>query len=168
MPGFCNGINVLPKSPLMTRIEMCQGSPGEFEASSHKYNYNYYLANGIYLKWCTSVKPVVKPQGKKQLDFHNAQATARKDVERVFEICKLNFLTRDFFLHSVITKNERDQDLDYSFYDLMGRPVCVQGREERIARFLSSYHSIRDSDVHNNLQTDLIEEWWKWNGQQSP
>jgi hypothetical protein len=27
------------------------------------------------------VKPVVKPKGKKKLDFHNAHAAARKDVE---------------------------------------------------------------------------------------
>jgi hypothetical protein len=76
---------------------MCQGPPGEFEASSHKYNYNYYLANGIYPKWCTFVKPVVKPQGKKQLDFHNAQAMARKYVERVFEILQAQFSYERFF-----------------------------------------------------------------------
>jgi hypothetical protein len=32
------------------------------------------------------VKPVIHPQGKKQTQFHNAQAAARKDVERAFEI----------------------------------------------------------------------------------
>jgi hypothetical protein len=47
-------------------------------------------------------------------------------------------------------ENECGQDLDYSFYNLMRRLLCVQKKEETIARFLNSYHSIRDSDMHNN------------------
>jgi hypothetical protein len=39
--------------------------------------------------------------------------------------------------------------------------------EERVAHFITSYHLIRNNDVHNDFQNDLIEEWWKWNGQQS-
>jgi hypothetical protein len=86
MPGSCNDINVLERSPLMTRIAICEGPLVEFEANVHKYNYGYYLANDIYTKWCSFVKPVVNPEVKKQLDFHNAQAVAMKDVERVFGI----------------------------------------------------------------------------------
>jgi hypothetical protein len=52
----------------------------EFEANSHKYNYGYFLADVIYPKWFTFVKSVVNPEGKKQVDFHNAQAVAMKDV----------------------------------------------------------------------------------------
>jgi hypothetical protein len=68
-------------------------------------------------------------------------------------------------MHNMIIENEHGQNLDYS-YELMGRPVHVRGREERIAKFLESYHSIRDYEVHKNLQKDLIDEWWKWNGNQ--
>jgi hypothetical protein len=39
--------------------------------------------------------------------------------------------------------------------------------EERVARFITSYHAIRNNDVHDDLQNDLIEKWGKWNGQQS-
>jgi hypothetical protein len=37
------------------------------------------------------VKPVVQPTGKKQLKFHNAQAAARKDIERAFGILQDKF-----------------------------------------------------------------------------
>jgi hypothetical protein len=78
MSGSCNDINVLQRSPLMTWIAMGEGPPVEFEENGHKYNYGYYLPDDIYPKWCSLVKAVVKHQGKKQLDFRNAQAAARK------------------------------------------------------------------------------------------
>jgi hypothetical protein len=28
------------------------------------------------------------------------------------------------------------------------------------------YKAIRDDDVHDQLQEDLIEDWWTWNDQQ--
>jgi hypothetical protein len=36
-----------------------------------------------------------------------------------------------------------------------------------VARFINSCHAIPNNDVHDDLQSDLIEDWWKWNGQQS-
>ena len=37
------------------------------------------------------MKPLKKPEGKKNLDFHNAQAAARKYVERAFGILQAQF-----------------------------------------------------------------------------
>ena len=37
------------------------------------------------------MKPLKKPEGRKNLDFHNAQVTARKDVERDFGILQAQF-----------------------------------------------------------------------------
>ena len=62
-----------------------------FEVNSRTYNYGYYLADGIYPRWSAFVKPVAKPEGKKELVFHNAQAAARKDVERAFGILQSQF-----------------------------------------------------------------------------
>ena len=72
MLGSCNGINVLQWSPLMNRIANGETTPMEFVANGHTYNYGYYLADGIYPKWQTFMKPLKKPEGKKNLDFHNA------------------------------------------------------------------------------------------------
>jgi hypothetical protein len=33
-----------------------------------------------------------------------------------------------------------------------------------MARFMASYHAIRDNETHDELQQDLIEEWWNWFG----
>jgi hypothetical protein len=61
-------------------------------------------------------------------------------------------------MHNMIIGNERSQDLDYSFYDLMGHPMRVQKREQRVARFINSCHAIPNNDVHDDLQSDLIED----------
>ena len=68
--------------------------------------------------------------------------------------------------HNMIIENERGQDLDYSQYELLGHPVRVRRRAERVARFVASYHAIRRPATHNDLQKYLIEEWWAWNGRQ--
>ena len=81
MPGSLNDINVVTRSPLMNKIANGELSPVQFVANGRTYNYGYYLADGIYPKWQTFVKPLKKPEGKKNLDFHNAQAAARKDVD---------------------------------------------------------------------------------------
>ena len=92
MPGSLNDINVVNRSPLMNKIANGELPPVQFVANGRMYNYAYYLADGIYPKWQTLVKPLKKPEGKKNLDFHNAQAAARKDVERALGFCKRNLL----------------------------------------------------------------------------
>jgi hypothetical protein len=146
-------------------------------ANNHTYNYGYYLADGIYPRWQTFVKPVKYPTGKKKLMFHNAQASARKDVERAFEILQAQFaivreparfwdqnilwyiITACVIMHNMIIKNERGQKLDYTHYDLMGVPVQIRRRQDRLAQFISSCHAIRQEEMHDQLQLDIIEEW---------
>jgi hypothetical protein len=53
MPELYNDINVLQQSPLMIRIALREGPLVEFEANSYKYNYGYFLAEGIYPRWQT-------------------------------------------------------------------------------------------------------------------
>ena len=185
MPGSCNDINVLHRSPLMNRIANGETPPVEFVANGRTYRYGYFLADGIYPRWQTFVKPVHKPQGKKQSDFNKAQAAARKDVEGAFGILQAQFaivrgparfwdqeilwyiMNACVIMHNMIIEDERGQDLDYSFYDLMGQPVQVRRRAERVTRFIASYHSIRQAEVHDELQEDVMEEWWRWNGEQN-
>jgi hypothetical protein len=79
------------------------------------------------------LKPVVNPEGKKQVDFHNAHAAARKDVERVFGILKAQFsivqgptrfwdqevlwyiMNACVIMHNMIVDNEHGQELDYTY-----------------------------------------------------
>lgn len=184
MPGSCNDINVLNRSPLFAKLANGEHTPVEFEANGRTYNYGYYLADGIYPKWATFVKPVVSPQGKKELYFHNAQAAARKDVERAFGILQSQFaivrgparfwdqenlwyiMTACVILHNMILENERGQNQDYNVFDLMGHCVRPCKNANRIQRFLQVYHEIRDADTHVDLQKDLMEEWWTWHGKQ--
>ena len=128
------------------------------------------------------MKPVVAAQGKKEVDFHTVQAAARKDVERAFGILQAQFtivrgparfwdeemlwyiMNACVIMHNMIIQDERGQNVVYGTYELMGRPVRPRRGGDRVACFLESYHDIRDSDVHENLQKDLMEEWWSWYG----
>ena len=66
-------------------------------------------------------------------------------------------------MHNMIIENECGQDVDYSQYELLGYPVRVRWRAERVAHFVASYHAIQRAETHDDLQKDLIEEWWAWN-----
>ena len=156
----------------------------EFEANDRTYHYDYYLADGIYPKWATFVKPIISPKGKKELQFHNAQAAARKDVERAFGTLQTQFIivrgparfwdlknlwyimTACVIVHNMIIENEHGQNLDYTFYDLMGQPFQPRRIVDCISRFLKVHHEVRDVDIHDDLQKDLMEKWWTWNDRQ--
>jgi hypothetical protein len=147
----------------------------EFEANSHKYNYGYFLIDGIYPRWQTFVKPVHQPKCKKQTQFHNAQAAVGKYVKRAFGILQAQFATvrgparfrdQEFFLiyiinaciimHTMIIEDDRGKDIDHTHYDLMRVSVQVRRSQYRMAHF----------DTHDELKKYLMEEWSKWNGQQ--
>jgi hypothetical protein len=70
-------------------------------------------------------------------------------------------------MHNMIIENERGQDWDYFQYELMGHPVRVRRRAERVACLVASYHDIRHAETHDDLQKDLVEECWSWNGRQN-
>jgi hypothetical protein len=166
------------------KLALREGPLVEFEANSHKYNYGYFLTDGIYPRWQIFVKPVIQSKDKKQTQFHNAQAAARKDVERAFEILRAQFaivrgparfwdqecfwyiMNACVIMHNMIIKDDRGKDEDHTHYELMGVSVQVKRIAHRVARFIASYHSIRSNDTHDELQKNLMEEWWKWNGQQ--
>jgi hypothetical protein len=51
---------------------------------------------------------------------------------------------------------------DDTHYELMGVSMQVRRSAHRVAQFIASYHSIRSNETHDELQKDLMEEWWKW------
>ena len=141
MPGSCNDINILKRLPLFTKLANGEMPEVEFQANGKTYNMGYYLADEIFPKWSTFVKPLILPQGKKELDFHNAQAAPRKDVKRAFVILQAQFaivrgparfwdqetlwyiMTACVIMHNMIMENERGQNAIYGTYELMGHPV---------------------------------------------
>lgn len=76
----------------MNKIANGELPPVQFVANGRTYNYGCCLADGIYPKWQTFVKPLKKQKGKKNLDFHNAQQAARKMWRELLGFCKPNFL----------------------------------------------------------------------------
>ena len=50
MSGSCNDINMLNRSPLFAKLANGEAPPVTFEANGCTYNYEYHLADGIYLR----------------------------------------------------------------------------------------------------------------------
>jgi hypothetical protein len=122
----------------------------EFHANGGTHNMCYYLADGIYPKWATFVKPISSSQGNKTLHSHNAQAAVRKDAEKAFGILQAQFtivrgsnrfwdqeilwhiMTVVMILHNMIIESKCGQDLDYSFHEFMAKVMRQVRRGGRI------------------------------------
>jgi hypothetical protein len=153
----------------MIRLALHEGSLVVFEANGHKYNYGYFLADDIYPRWQTFVKPIIQPRDKKQTQFHNVQATARKDVERAFGILQAQFaivrwaarfwdqeclwyiMNACVIVHNMIIEDDREKKIDHIHYELMGVPMQVRRSAHRVTRFIVLYHFIRFNDTHDEL-----------------
>ena len=83
VPGTCNYINVLDRSPLFDELLDGRSPPINFIVSGNQYDLGYYLADGIYPPYPTFVQSVRHPVTEKTTLFVKQQEAARKDVERV-------------------------------------------------------------------------------------
>jgi hypothetical protein len=138
MPGSCNDI-----SPLFAKLANGESPTVEFEVNGYKYTTSYYLADGIYMKWTTFLKPMQNPDGKKEVQFHSAQAAVRKDVERAFGILQAQFaivrrpgwfwyqedlwyiMMACVIMHNMIIENECRKDEVYGINNLMCQQVWL-------------------------------------------
>ncbi|XP_021750303.1 uncharacterized protein LOC110715987 [Chenopodium quinoa] len=91
IPGSCNNLNVLYRSPVFDDVLHGRASPINFTVNGHEYNMAYYLANDIYPKWATFIQGITHPQIQKDKLFADHQAAARKDVERAFGVLQARF-----------------------------------------------------------------------------
>ncbi|XP_042963607.1 uncharacterized protein LOC122297537 [Carya illinoinensis] len=152
-----------------------------YTINGNDYTMGYYLTDGIYPKWRTFVKTISSPRGNKKKNFVKAQESARKDVERAFEVLQQQFAiirgpSRMFkvkdltnimkacvILHNMIIEDERDDsespNIEYDQLD-DDLPELSRNHTIELTDFIQRHHHIRDSSAHHQLQEDLIEHQW--------
>ncbi|XP_022681834.1 putative nuclease HARBI1 [Setaria italica] len=179
MPGSHNDINVLHRSSLFARLAEGQAPKVNYTINNNEYTMGYYLADGLYPSWATIVNSIPEPQGSKKKYFATAQEACRKDVERAFGVLQSRFaivrgaarfwdqdtigqiMRACVIMHNMIVENERDEGDDLN-YDGVGEKVNISHDETpELEEFIKNYRDIRDKDIHNQLQDDLIEHLWQ-------
>ncbi|XP_062177144.1 uncharacterized protein LOC133882057 [Alnus glutinosa] len=187
LPGSNNDINVLDKSFIFTKLAQGRGPRVNYSINGHDYTMGYYLANGIYPQWSTFVKTISAPLGAKKKHFAAAQESARKDVERAFEVLQARFaIVRQparFFkipelkqimkaciiLHNMIIEDEKDEQdtLDFDYEQLNANPLepVSHNDTDMLSKFISNRQRIRDRGNHCQLQSGLVEHLWQLHGQ---
>ncbi|XP_021766662.1 putative nuclease HARBI1 [Chenopodium quinoa] len=91
MPGSCNDLNVLYRSPVFDDVLQGHAPPINFTVNGHQYELGYYLADGIYPRWPTFIQGITHPHVRKDKLFSDQQAAVRKDVERAFGVLQARF-----------------------------------------------------------------------------
>jgi hypothetical protein len=84
VPGSCNDINILDRSPLLNDLMYGKAPEIEFVVNNNIHDMGYYLTDGIYPDWKIFVKAIPLPQGFKRQHFTKMQEAERKDVKRAF------------------------------------------------------------------------------------
>ncbi|XP_062169072.1 uncharacterized protein LOC133875089 [Alnus glutinosa] len=130
----------------------------------------YYLADGIYPQLATFVKTISSPQGNRRKHFAAAQESARKDVERAFEVLQTRFaivrgpaqffypeMLKDIMigcviLHNMIVEHEWNNNGAEDFeYEQFNQPLetVTSGLTNDFKEFIQSHHCIRDTETHS-------------------
>jgi hypothetical protein len=178
MPGSCNDINVLQRSPVFSPYLRNHCSEVHFTVNGNSYDMGYFLDDGIYPEWPAFVKTVRNPIDHKKLHFSRAQESTRKDIERAFGVLQArwavvrgpaygwdhdqisNIMSTCIILHNMIIEDERDFPLDRSF-DNIGEQVDPSTGSKMVHNsFVQRLHQLKNKSKHHQLQNDLIEHQW--------
>lgn len=92
MPGSNNDINVLKSSNLFSKFAQGTAPPSNYTIQGKEYNMGYYLADGIYPKWSTTVQTINDPQGPNKKLFAARQEACRKDGKQAFGVLLAKFV----------------------------------------------------------------------------
>ncbi|XP_009144908.2 putative nuclease HARBI1 [Brassica rapa] len=184
LPGTLNDINVLDRSPVFSDILEGRAPKVNFKVNNHTYRMAYYLTDGIYPNWATFIQSISLPQGPKAELFAHRQESTRKDVERAFGVLQSRFaivknpallwdkvkigkiMRTCVILHNMIVENERSgyAQIDTSEFESgeSSRSSQVQRtRSMNIGNMRGIRNEVRDSQIHDRLKADLVENVWQ-------
>ncbi|RWR94628.1 putative nuclease HARBI1 [Cinnamomum micranthum f. kanehirae] len=162
-----------------TSIEsLSRTPPTNYSINGHEYTTGYYLADGIYPLWATFVKTIPCPNGPKATNF-------AADVERAFGVLQARFsivrgparfwdrqtlqhiMKACIIMHNMIIEDERDQSLPPNYDAREGEcsdlPVSRDHTTE-FQDFIQNHLRIRDKRTHSQLQANLVEHLWHFQG----
>ena len=71
---------------MFTKLVEGHGPLVNYVINDNEYTKGYYLVDDIYPSWATFVKTISNSLGNIQSWFASQQESARKDVERAFEV----------------------------------------------------------------------------------
>jgi hypothetical protein len=182
MPGSCNDINVLQKSPVFSPFLKGEAAPVSFTVNGHTYDMGYYLADGIYPNWSAFVKTISNPMDTKAARFAKEQESARKDIERAFGVLQSrwaivrgpaygfhrdeirNILTACIIMHNMIIEDEGKlaENTDYENIGVTAAPYRTITQER--SDYIKKHHKLKNPAIHSQLQMDLIEHHWMRHG----
>ncbi|XP_033142956.1 putative nuclease HARBI1 [Brassica rapa] len=184
LPGTLNDINVLDRSPVFDDILQGRAPKVKFKVNNHTYRMAYYLTDGIYPNWATFIQSIRLPQGPKAELFAERQESTRKDVERAFGVLQARFaivknpvlvwdkekigqiMKTCVILHNMIVEDERG---GYTLTDTSqfesgetSRSSKVKSRTSfNVGNMLGIRNDLRDSEKHDRLKADLVENVWQ-------
>jgi glutathione S-transferase len=152
---------------------------------------DYYLADGIYPSWATFVKTIPEPQGNKKYFAKAQEACRKdverafgvlqsrfaivRGPARLWDEDTLHdIMMACIIMHNMIIEDEREEhggQYEYHFdndghyvcnYDHMGSRVTVShSAAPELVAWMRNYKNIKDSEIHYQLKSDLIEHLWQ-------
>ena len=186
MPGSCNDINVLHRSPVFDDLARGIGPAVKFKVNGRDYDMGYYLADGIYPPWATLINGVSSPQSNKHKYFTLKQAAYRKDMERAFGVLQAKYAiikgpARRFkpvalkyivdciiILHNMGIDYEKGmEELRIEDYDGATTPRLDPNRNvPEVRQLIARHRQIQSRPANEQLKADLIEHVWNKFGAQ--
>ncbi|XP_071715302.1 uncharacterized protein [Rutidosis leptorrhynchoides] len=142
--GSNNDINVLNQLDLFNELLKDMSPPCNYTVNRLHFSRGYNLADEIYSEWSTLVKSFKNTNDPKAKKFKRFQESARKDIERAFDILQDN--GRAFCgLEEDYPPTRRSRHLEF---------------HERVALHMRMDKELRNKGSHHFLRDNLIEHIW--------
>jgi hypothetical protein len=180
MPGSCNDINVLHRSPVFDNIAAGTAPEVHFTVNGREYDMGYYLADGIYPPWATLMSSIPAALSNKQNKFNEMQQAFRKDVECSFGVLQAQYAIMKraarmwdpkdmkfivdcvIILHNMGIKYERGMEtLAIEDYEGASQSSPDPNRDlPDIQQLIAKHQQIQSRAVNVQLKNDLVEHIW--------